>query len=65
MIRKKNRIHRKAKHFNNLMDWNKSRKIRNEVPSSVRNAKDKYNNDLIKQTTNMNYSYKNWWNMIK
>jgi hypothetical protein len=31
MIRKKNRIHRKAKHFNNLMDWNKSRKIRNEV----------------------------------
>jgi hypothetical protein len=64
MIRKKNRIHRKAKHFNNLMDWNKSRKIRNEVTSSVRNAKDKYNNDLIKQITN-NSSCKNWWNMHK
>jgi hypothetical protein len=65
MIRKKNRIHRKAKHVNNPMDWNKSRKIRNEVTSSVRNAKDKYNNDLIKQITNMNYSWKNWWNMDK
>ena len=48
MIRKKNRIHRKAKHFNNPMHWNKFRKIRNEVTSLVRNAKDKYNNDLIK-----------------
>jgi hypothetical protein len=62
---KKNGIHRKAKHFNNPMDWNQSRKIRNEVTSSVRNAKDKYNNDLIKQITNMNYSCKNWWNMVK
>ena len=47
------------------MDWNKSRKIRNEVTSSVGNAKDKYNNDLIKQITNMNSSCKNWWNMDK
>jgi hypothetical protein len=29
------------------MHWNKFRKIRNEVTSLVRNAKDKYNNDLI------------------
>ena len=49
MIRQKNRIHRKAKHFNNPMHWNKFRKIRNEVTSLVRNAKDKYNNDLIKK----------------
>jgi hypothetical protein len=33
MIRQKNRIHRKAKHFNNPMHWNKFRKIRNEVTS--------------------------------
>jgi hypothetical protein len=39
MIRQKNRIHRKAKHFNNLMHWNKFRKIRNEVTSLVRNTK--------------------------
>ena len=42
MIRQKNRIHRKAKHFNNPMHWNKFRKIRNEVTSLVRTAKDKY-----------------------
>jgi hypothetical protein len=49
MIRQKNRIHRKAKHFNNPMHWNKFRKIRNEGTSLVRNAKDKYINDLIKK----------------
>ena len=65
MIRQKNRIHRKAKHFNNPMHWNKFRKIRNEVTSLVRNAKDKYNNDLIKKITNMNSSCKNWWNIVK
>jgi hypothetical protein len=65
MIRKKNRIHRKAKYFNNLMHWNKYRKIINEVTSLVRNAKDKYNNDLIKKITNMNSSCKNWWNIVK
>ena len=65
MIRQKNRIHRKAKHFNNPMHWNKFRKIRNEVTSLVRNAKEKYNNDLIKKITNMNSSCKNWWNIVK
>ena len=47
------------------MHWNKFRKIRNEVTSLVRNAKDKYNNDLIKKITNMNSSCKNWWNIVK
>jgi hypothetical protein len=66
MIRQKNRINRKAKHFNNPMHWNKFRKNRNEVTSLVRNAKDKYNNDLIKKKiTNMNSSCKNWWNIVK
>ena len=65
MIRQKNGIHRKAKHFNNPMHWNKFRKIRNGVTSLVRNAKDKYNNDLIKNITNMNSSCKNWWNIVK
>jgi predicted RNA methylase len=38
------------------MHWNTFRKIRNEATSLVRNAKDKYNNDLIKKITNMNSS---------
>jgi hypothetical protein len=65
MIRQKNRIHRKAKHSNNPMHWNIFWKIRNEVTSLVRNAKDKYNNDLIKKITNMNSSCKNWWKIVK
>jgi hypothetical protein len=36
-----------------------------EVTSLVRNAKDKYNNDLITKITNMNSSCKNWWNIVK
>ena len=67
MIRKKNRIHRKAQHFDNPMDWIKFRKIRNEVASLslVRNDKDNYNNDLIQKIVNMNSSCKNWWNIVK
>jgi hypothetical protein len=50
MIRKKNRIHRKAKHFNNPMDWNKYRKIRNEVASLARNTgPDFINHRLLKE----------------
>ena len=62
MIRQTNIINRKAKHFNNPMHWNKLRKIRNEATSLVRDAKDKYNNDFIK---NMTSSCKNWWNIVK
>jgi hypothetical protein len=65
MIRQKNRIHRKAKHFKNPMHWNKFRKIRNEVTCLVRNTKDKSNNDLIQKITNMNASCKNGWNIVK
>ena len=65
MIRQKNRIHRKAKHFKNPMHWNKFRKIRNEATCLVRNTKDKSNNDLIQNITNMNASCKNWWNIAK
>ena len=43
------------------MHWNKFRKIRNEVISLVRNAKDKYNNDLIQK----NYKHEFWWNIVK
>jgi hypothetical protein len=64
-IRSINDEYRKAKHFNNPMYCNKFRKIRNEVTSLVRNAKDKYNNDLIKKNTNMNSSCKNKWNIVK
>jgi hypothetical protein len=42
LIRKKNRIHNKAKRLNKPADWNKFRKIRNDVTSLVRKARDVY-----------------------
>ena len=47
------------------MDWNKYRKIRNEVASLARNTKNNYNNDLIQNIANMNSSCKNWWKIVK
>ena len=47
------------------MYWNTFRKIINDFASLVRNAKDIYNNDLIKKIANMNSFCKNWWNMVK
>jgi hypothetical protein len=32
---------------------------------SLRNSKDKYNNDLIIKITYINSSCKNWWNIVK
>jgi hypothetical protein len=42
LIRKKNRIHNKAKRLNKPADWNKFRKIRNDDTSLVRKARDAY-----------------------
>ena len=64
-IRKKNRIHKKAKRYNNPSDWSKFRKIRNKVTDLVRTAKDDYNNTLIKKLVNENSSGSNWWNIAK
>jgi hypothetical protein len=41
-----------------------SSNIKLSVWRIVRNAKDKYNDDLIKQITNMNSSCKSWWNIV-
>ncbi|CAC5394082.1 unnamed protein product [Mytilus coruscus] len=60
-IRKKNRIHKIAKRRNNSKDWNKFKKIRNEVTNLVRKSKEDFNNSLIKKVINNNASNKNWW----
>lgn len=52
LIRKKNRIHRKAMHSNSPSDWNKFRRIRNNVTNLVRKSKEEHTNDLIKKIIN-------------
>ncbi|VDI61697.1 Hypothetical predicted protein [Mytilus galloprovincialis] len=64
-IRKKNRIHRKAKKYNNPSDWSKFKKIRNEVTSLIRKSKEEYNNNLIKKIMNSSPSTTNWWKTVK
>ena len=49
-IRKKNRLHKKAKRHNKLSYWDKFRKIPNDVTALIRKSRDDYNNDLIKKT---------------
>ncbi|CAC5387236.1 unnamed protein product [Mytilus coruscus] len=63
-IRKKNRIHKIAKRRNNSNDWNKFKKIRNEVTNLVRKSKEDFNNSLIKKVIDNNSSNKNWWKIV-
>ncbi|CAC5355799.1 unnamed protein product [Mytilus coruscus] len=63
-IRKKNRIHKIAKRRNNSKDWNRFKKIRNEVTNLVRKSKEDFNNSLIKKVINNNSSNKNWWKIV-
>ncbi|XP_071170997.1 uncharacterized protein [Mytilus edulis] len=65
MIRKKNRIHRKAKKFNKQSDWNKFKKIRNKVTGLIRKSKEDYNNNLINKIMNGSPSCTNWWKTVK
>ncbi|CAC5381576.1 unnamed protein product [Mytilus coruscus] len=65
IIRKKNRIHRKAKKFNKQSDWNKFKKIRNKATGLVRKSKEDYNNNRINKIMNGNPSSTNWWKTVK
>jgi hypothetical protein len=61
LIRKKNRIHNKAKRLNKPADWNKFRKIRNDVTSLVRKARDAYQDKLVSRLSDDHPSTRTWW----
>ena len=61
LIRKKNRIHNKAKRLNKPADWNKFRKIRNDVTSLVRKARDAYQDKLVSKLSGDHPSTRTWW----
>ncbi|XP_071177472.1 uncharacterized protein [Mytilus edulis] len=61
LIRKKNRLHSKAKRFNRPADWNKFRQNRNKVTTSIRQAREQYQNNLIQKLSNSNLSARTWW----
>ena len=61
LIRKKNRIYRKARRSNSPSGWNKFRGIRNDVTNLVRKSKEEHKHNLIKKLINENSSGSNWW----
>ena len=61
LIRKKNRVHDKAKRLNKQTDWNKFRKIRNKVTSVVREARNTYQINLVSKLTSVDPSVSAWW----
>ena len=66
LIRRRNRIHRKAKSKDSPQIWEKYRKIRNETISKISEAKENFNKskaDEIK--TSRNHNPKQWWKLVK
>ena len=61
LIRKKNRIHNKAKRLNKPADWNTFRKIRNDVTSLVRKSRDAYQDKLVSRLSDDHPSTRTWW----
>jgi hypothetical protein len=61
LIRKKNRIHNKAKRLNKPADWNTFRKIRNDVTSLVRKSRDAYQDKLVSRLSDDHPLTRTWW----
>ena len=65
LIRRKNRVHRKAKLKNTPYQWEKFRKIRNKCNSAVAVAKTSYYESISAKILAEDPKTKNWWNLIK
>ena len=64
LMRKRNRLHIKAKNRNMQRDWELFREARNKVISSIRKAKYDYNTKLDNILNNKHGS-KTWWQVLK
>jgi hypothetical protein len=63
-IRRKNRIHNKAKHTNSINHWEKYRITRNKCNNLIRMAKNDYFSTISEKIVESSGS-KNWWNLVK
>ena len=65
-IRKRRRIHKKAKRSNNETDWTLFRNQRNHVTSLIRQAKTDYHDRICKKiNTDIDKTGKEWWRLCK
>ncbi len=65
LIRKRNRIHKRAKVTNSETEWANFRNIRNEVTKLIRKSKSEYENKLIEKVNDPNTSVKTWFKLAK
>ena len=64
-IRKRRRLHSKAKRTNSDYDWAKYRKIRNKCVNLVKSAKDRYIEIQTSSLDSPSLSIHNWWKLLK
>ena len=64
-IRKRNRIHYRAKSTNNPDHWSQYRHLRNDVIRLVREAKTEYRNKLTSQLMDKSIPPDKWWRIAK
>ncbi|VDI06516.1 Hypothetical predicted protein [Mytilus galloprovincialis] len=65
MIRKKNRIHKRAKKKNSAPDWTKFRLVRNKCNKLVLNSKTDYFSKLSTKIISETHGGKQYWSLIK
>jgi uncharacterized protein YeeX (DUF496 family) len=63
-IRRKNRIHKKAKHTNFINHWEKYRITRNKCNNLIRMAKNDYFSTISDKIIAESSGSKNWWNLV-
>ena len=64
-IRRKKRIHKRAKQTNLEGHWVKFRKARNICSKLILNAKTKYYSRISEKIHTETTGSKNWWNLVK
>ncbi len=64
LMRRKNRLHHKAKTRNRAVDWERFRIARNRVITEVRKAKRDFDSKLDSKV-NTESGTKSWWRMVK
>ncbi|XP_045166981.2 uncharacterized protein LOC123530276 [Mercenaria mercenaria] len=65
LIRKRNKIHKRAKKSNTVESWATFRQVRNEVTNQIHKAKLDYQNELIEKVNSSNISAKSWFKTAK
>ena len=65
LIRRRKRIHRRAKLLNTIEAWAKFRKIRNKIVGKIRSAKSDYENRISAALQTNTTDIKTWWKLSK